>query len=291
MFLKVIVNPTAGAGRSLRVWQRVKESLRRLERPVLRCRTFYPGSPAQARRLARQAAAEGFDAIIVIGGDGTINEVAAGTLENGLPLAIVPAGTGNAFARSLGQVTVPRDLCRALREGRIRRLDVGTVGNRVFVNMAGIGFDSEVLRGFRRNRLVRGIPGYVMTGLQMLPVFRPPCVSIAMPGARLTARTTLVAICNGPYYGGGLKMAPHADMTDGLLDICVMEHLTAAEVFAMWSALYSGQHVRHPKVKILRAAEFRLESETPLQYHCDGDLAGYTPCAVRVLPQALPVIA
>jgi len=291
LYLKVIVNPTAGAGRAVRVWRRVEASLRRLVRPAVRCRAFYPGSPDQARGLARQAAAEGFDALLVIGGDGTINEVAAGALESGLPLAVVPAGTGNACARSLGQVLVPRDLCRSLQAGRIRQIDVGTIGDRVFVNMAGIGFDSEVLQGFRHNRIVRGIPGYVVTGLQKLPSYRAPRVSIATAGASLTVRTTLVAICNGPYYGGGLRMVPQADMTDGLLDICVMENLTAAEVFAMWSALYSGQHVRHPKVRFLRDTEFRLESEVPLLYHCDGDLTGYTPCTVRVLPRALQVIA
>lgn len=291
MYLKVIVNPTAGSGRALRVWRRVEESLRRLSRPPIRCRAFFPAGPEQARSLARQAAAEGFEVLLVIGGDGTINEVAAGALENGLPLAVVPAGTGNAFARSLGQVLVPRDLCRALQEGKVRHLDVGTIGNRVFVNMAGIGFNSEVLEGFRQNRVVRGIPGYVVTGLRKLPAFRAPRISIATAGARLTARTTLVAICNGPYYGGGLRMAPQADMADGLLDICVMENLSAAEIFGIWSALYSGQHAGHPKVKFLRAAEIRLESETPLLYHCDGDLTGYTPCTVRVLPRALPVIA
>ncbi len=287
MYYKAVINPAAGAGRGLRVWRRLEAAFGLAQ---IDCRPHYSRSPEHSRLLAQSAAAEGYDAVVAVGGDGTINDAAAGTIGTGLPLAVVPAGTGNAYAHSLGQSAATDAVCRSLLNGQVRRLDVGQAGERIFVNMAGIGFDADVLQAFKRRRIVRGIPGYLLAGLQTMPEYRPPQVTLSTPAGTVSAQATVVAICNGPYYGGKLFMAPQADMTDGLLDICILDNLTRAEYFAIWYQLFSGRHVRHPKVKMLRAATITLESDRPVRYHCDGDLTGVTPCVIRVRPQALKVI-
>ena len=290
MNIKVILNPKAGKGRAVHIWEMTNRLLKALSKKGFSGTGHHSLAPEHTRDLAGQADAEGYDAVMVIGGDGTVGDAAWGCLEHRLPLIVIPAGTGNACARSLGLSSKQDDLKQLLLQGEVSELDAGMIGNSFFINMAGIGFDADVLERYHHTGWARGIPGYIAVGLGMLRSYRPLSVTLTCDGHVHSSLAAMVGVCNGPYYGGGLQMAPHASMQDGRLDICVLENLSAADYITIWQKLYAGEHVRHPKVKLFQAEHMLIESESTLKYHRDGDLAGVTPCEVRVLPKALRVM-
>ncbi len=290
MNIKVIMNPKAGKGRALRIWQQTEKLLSALPKGQLAWTCYHSRGPEQTCELSGQAEQDGFDAVMVVGGDGTVGDAARGCLEHRLPLIIVPAGTGNACARSLGLSNTRDALTQLLRDGEIVDLDAGMIGNAFFLNMAGVGFDADVLNQYKKSGWARGIPGYIGVGLGMLNSYQAAKLTITDDRGTQTCQAAMVAVCNGPYYGGGLLMAPQANMQDGLLDICLLEDLAPKDYLAIWQGLYTGRHLRHPKVRVFQTSRLVVESDQPLRYHRDGDLAGSTPCEIRVLSGAIRVL-
>jgi diacylglycerol kinase (ATP) len=287
-----IVNPTAGHGRALQTWRRV-EVLAQAAGP------YGIKITQQARHgeaLAREAVAEGYDRVIVLGGDGTVNEVIQGLVHTPVPLAVIPTGTGNDWVRTAG---VPRDLERALAiayRGRVARHDVGLVtGQRYFMNIAGVGFDAEVSRLLNDNaKLLKLVPGTLPTLLSIVGTlfrFRGARMTCDIDGERVEApRLFLMAVGLNQYYGGGMQILPQAVPDDGYFDLAWADDLPIASLPGLMGKIYKGQHLDHPKVQIRRAKQVRIESAQPVSYHLDGDVAGTTPVEFTLIPQALSVM-
>jgi YegS/Rv2252/BmrU family lipid kinase len=304
----VVHNPTAGGGRAGRLAPQVVERLAGDGVEVDQHRTL---SLEDARLAACQAAGE-VDAVVAIGGDGTVGACAAGLADAGVSggsggppgwspggsgvraaLAVIPAGGGNDAARSLG---LPADdpLAAAGMLTRLRRrpADLATVGGRAYLNVAGAGFDSEVNRlANQRLRWARGRPRYVGAVLAELVLGRMASFELALDGQPERLSGWLVAVANGPSYGGGMLVAPRASLADGLLEVVVIGTIGKLEFLRTFPKVFSGRHVDHPAVAVHRAARVDLAADRPLAVYADGEPAGTLPATFEVRPAAVTVLA
>lgn len=277
--------------------------------------------PAIDWRIGMPAAADEVDVALLFGGDGTIHRHLSQLVKLGLPVLIVPAGSGNDFARTLGLHRVRDALVAWQRfcagQGNVRAIDLGVVTplesaalapqdstrNPVlgtgyyFCSVAGVGLDSEVAR--RANHLprwLRGHGGYALTLAPTIFRFAPLPMKIFTPddagswAPRSDQPTLLAAFANTSTYGGGMKIAPRARMDDGQLDVCVIGGVDPFKLACMFPTVYFGRHLRIREVDYFQAARLRVETETPLDVYADGEYVCRTPVEVSVEPGALNVI-
>jgi diacylglycerol kinase (ATP) len=243
---------------------------------------------ADAAARARAAVSAGVDVLAALGGDGLVNLAAQVVVGTDVPLAVVPAGTGNDAARMLG-VTDARQAAEVVLRARRRRLDVGRVGARVFLNVLSSGFDSRVTA--RANALTwpRGAARYPLAVLAELRVLAAVPYELELDGEVLHLPAMLVAVGNGPAYGGGMRVCPDADPTDGLLDVTVLTPLPRARFVRLFPSVYRGAHVGRPEVLSLRARRVRLSAPGQSAY-ADGEPLGPLPVEVEVVSAALTAL-
>ena len=246
------------------------------------------------------------DAILIFGGDGTVHRHLPALVRLQLPVLIVPAGSGNDFARAL-KLRSPKDSLRAWRDfesGKLQAqaIDLGVVTSSAapehghyFCCVAGIGLDSAVAR--RANempRWLRGHGGYVLALLPLLaklPAF--PLRLTQFNSADLAESegcTLLAAFANTQFYGDGMRIAPEADFTDGKLDICRISTLSPLKLFCMFPTVYFGRHLRVPEVEYARAERVVVETDSPREIYADGEFVCETPVEISVAAKVLPVI-
>lgn len=242
----------------------------------------------------------GADVALILGGDGTLNRHLPGLIENRIRVLVVPRGSGNDFAGALG-IRTPRQALETWHrflagKGKLRDLDAGLIvaqgqGPRLFSTVAGLGLGAEANR--RANRMpprLRRNGGYVLAALRALPGFRAPLVRITSAACSLEEEATLVAWGNTARYGGGVPITPEADPGDGLLDMCFVRRMAAPRLLLHLPSVLTGRHTRLPQVAYVKAEEFEVECEPPVELHADGEPAGRTPVVIRVLRGVLPVV-
>ena len=293
--LLVIVNPTAGGGRAARLVPWLRERLAR--RPD--ARLVVTRRAGEAEELAGEASAAGVDRVVAVGGDGTVQEVANGVVEGGgaATVGIVPVGSGNDLARSLG---LPRDPAAAwtVAIGRGERavdLLLATGGDgrrRWFGSAGGIGFDAQVAAAMAtRAGWQRGQVGYLLTTLAELRRFSNRRVEITLDGATLSRQVLFVAIANGEYYGGGMRIAPGAAVDDGRFDLCVVGDVSRLTALRQLANLYRGTHVDHPQVDMHRGSSVAIDGDAATLVHLDGEPFGTLPLRVELHPGRITVAA
>jgi len=257
--------------------------------------------------LGLPAAGEQADVILLFGGDGTIHRHLSGLVRLALPVLVVPAGSGNDFARAVGLRSV-RDSLKVWQtfcSGSVcvRTIDLGVITHRVeespryFSCVAGVGLDGEVAR--RANRLprwLRGNGGYVLSLLPTIFQFAPFRLKIMKSNEDATwatisnQPTLLAAFANTPVYGGGMKIAPEAKMDDGLLDVCVVGGVDPFKLFCMFPTVYAGRHLKIREVAYFHAPRVQVETEYPLDVYADGEYVCQTPVEVGIEPGALKIV-
>jgi diacylglycerol kinase (ATP) len=293
----VIHNPTAGRGAAARVWERIEPVLReagvRYERAVTE-------APRHAEALAERAAGDGWDAIVAVGGDGTVQQAAAGLMQaaNGgptLPLGIIGVGSGNDFIKLLDlPQQQPEAATRRLLQSHPRSVDIGRVGERYFTNGVGIGFDAQVAIQASRIRYLRGLPLYGLALLKVLRALRTPHMRITLDGETvIDRRLTLATIGNGGCHGGGFWICPDARTDDGLFDVCVADAMSPPQLLRLVPRVMRGTHVRMPEVHVHRARHVHITSPDPLPVHADGEILGDAvhELELELLPGRLTVLA
>jgi len=296
----LIVNPVAGAGRT---GKKLPQILSLLKSIGLRFEHELTEAPGHARELAKLAAKKGHELVVSIGGDGTINEVVNGLYEadsiTNVTLGIISTGTGHDYIRTIG---IPRSYpkaCQILMNPKRRTVDVGVVefknGNqidrRLFVNLAGIGFDAEMVKATTQKvKALRSTASYLTGLLRTLLSYRNKGVSIAIDGEAQDAKVCTVLMCNGKYGGGGMFPAPEADLNDGLLDVLVIGDLSKPDLLWSLPRVYKGTHLTHPKVQLKKAREIEIRSNEPLALQADGELLGELPARFYVMPATLNII-
>jgi diacylglycerol kinase (ATP) len=290
------VNPAAGRGRAARLLPQIRAILAGAGVHDIRLTT----APGDERRLARDAAAEGIDTIIALGGDGTWGNAARGMLESGRDarLALLAAGTGNDFAYTLG---LPVDNLAAMVGAAVadqeRRLDMGQVNDLPFLNVAGVGIEAAVLEASQRVRLLRGPLVYVATAIPKLHTFRAMSASVTVDGATEVpndpAPTPWLAIVasNGPRFGGGFRIAPGASPFDGQLDLVTVRDAGRLRRATLFVRARRGTHLGQPEVSHRRFRSAVLRCAEPPLLDVDGELVRTTTTRfeIRCLPQVLRV--
>lgn len=286
----VIVNPIAGGGRAARLLPLLRAHAAAAEMEIA-----VTTRARQGEELAASAAGR-FERIVAVGGDGTVQEVLNGVTASAQrpAVGIVPAGSGNDLARALALPGSARAALRVALHGVARQTDLaeardGTGRRRLFAAAGGTGFDAQVAHLMTGQTAVRrsGRLGYLLTALGELRRYRGADVELCwndMAGAeeRLQLRAFMVAVANGAYYGGGMRIAPAAAVDDAALDLCIVADLAPLAALGQIPALYRGRHVRHPAVRMARATTVTLDGDAPV--HLDGEPFGRLPLSVRVLP-------
>lgn len=290
-------NPAAGKGRALRDRDAIRTALEKAGATGTFVSTERAG---HGITLAEEAARDGAEAVVAIGGDGTVNEVVNGLLrvpEGRRPaFGVVPDGTGNDFGFLLG--LRPGDLdgaSRVIAAGATRVLDAGDVNGHFFANSVGLGFDGEVAATAASVRYLKGFPAYLWSVFAVLARWENFELTMTADGRTISGRALLAAVANGPRSGGGFLLAPGAKPDDGVFDVCRLGDLGKLEALRHLPKALDGSHTGLPWVTILRAREVVLASDRPLTAHVDGNLATGVahpePLRIRILPRALRVLA
>jgi YegS/Rv2252/BmrU family lipid kinase len=285
MRVTIIANPKAGHGRTAGAAQQAASVFADAGWTTTIAFTTAAGA---ACALAREAAAEA-DLVLACGGDGTLSEVINGLLDTGTPGGLIPAGTGNDFARTIGLPHDPQQAARQLLEGSPQPVDLLEVvgGDRVAINVIGVGFDAAVAR--RMNEQTRGgILAYLSAVMWELTTLRPTKVRLRVDDREWEGEALLVAVANAQSYGAGMRIAPQASIRDGLLDVVLVRRMSRLRFLRCLPQVFRGAHTCLPEVEIWRGREVRIETDPPGPVLVDGDLHGETPLAVRVLPERLP---
>jgi YegS/Rv2252/BmrU family lipid kinase len=257
----------------------------------------WTGAPGDAARLSRQIAASGqVDAILVAGGDGTVNEVATGIMSaapgDRPAIGIVPMGTCNILANELGLLNLEHsELRAALQSGATRSIDVGRVADRCFVLMAGYGFDAATVRQvILPIKGVIGAPAYVLSAIATLAAYQPSRIVLRFDDDVVETQAFMVLVANVSSYAyQQMKLAPFASPDDGWLDICVFEKAPAAKMgfVNQFFLMMASRHLGDPRVRYYRARKIAIESEPPMPGQLDGEAFGETPTTITLDPKAL----
>ena len=233
---------------------------------------------------------KGMKGVIVAGGDGTLNRATRGLLACGLPLGVVPLGTANDFARTLGLPTETEAALEVILAGNTREVDVGEVNGHVYLNVASVGFSATIACELTHEAKQRwGVLGYALTTLKTLAKARPFGATLICDGEVRHVRTLQVAVGNGIFYGGGLKIAEDAAPDDGRLDTYSLELAHVSELLALWPMLKTGTHAAWPTVQTASGAQVELYTRRPQPVNADGELVTQTPAVFKVRPRALRV--
>jgi diacylglycerol kinase (ATP) len=282
-----IINPVSGTGR-----QRLAERLigEELDTSRYQHSVVYTKEPLHATGLSRKAAEEGTDIVVAVGGDGTVNEVAAGVAETGTALAILPSGSGNGLARHLG---IPINLKRAIgviNKGRIVPIDTATVNGEIFVNLAGVGFDASVAKKFARAGK-RGFSTYVRVTATAYRQYEPKQYTLEVDGKVIRRRALLISFANSSQFGNNTSIDPAASIDDGLIDVCIVGKMPFWKLFFLAPLLFMKLFDRTRYIEIIRAKEVVLRRKKGKNIHLDGDPKTMgKELTVRVNPLSLRVV-
>jgi diacylglycerol kinase (ATP) len=288
----MVVHPASGLGRAGRIADTVAQRLRGAVDDLV---TVAASTVEESRRLMDRAHDVALDLLVVVGGDGSAHQGVQFCADSGVALAVIPAGTGNDLARTLG---APKDplaatdaLVAAIKAGERTKIDLGRVaGGPWFAGVLCAGFDSAVNERANRMRWPAGPRRYDLAILAELAKLRPGRLCIVEDGTRTELDATQIAVGNIPHYGGGIPICPDADPTDGLFDVTLVGRASRFDLIKMLPGLRTGNHVHHPIVTTSRAREVRLGEANGWIAYADGERIGPLPVEVSCVPEALTVV-
>jgi diacylglycerol kinase (ATP) len=311
MKIGVVLNPVAGAGKAARLWPQFESEIQRQLGAFTLMKT---AQPEDAALFAQKMAEQGYDLVIASGGDGTISETVDGLLKSGrktgaLPrLAILPCGTGSDFARSLGLSGPAGELVSKIANGKAREIDAGRVtfvddegrpAMRHFINIASLGLSGPTSRAVNRAKRSGKASGqllFMWHTVRELIRYKFQNVRITVDDAPpIEARIAVVAAANGRFFGGGMMIAPDAELDDGMFDLVIFRGAAKLSLIKDMRLLYNGSHINHPAVTILRGRRITVEPDgdpalNSAQLDIDGESAGAVPATFEVLPKAIRLI-
>jgi len=299
-YAQLIVNPVAGAGRTAKKWPQIMALLKSIG---LHFEYVLTEAPGHARELAKSAAKRGYELVVSVGGDGTVNEVVNGLYDAGyiadVMLGIISTGTGRDYIRTIGIPRAYQEACQRLMSPRKLTVDVGVIEyisdgqmvKRLFVNFAGLGFDAEIVKATTQKfKALSNTAAYLMGLLITLLFYKNKEISLIVDGEATERKVCTVLMNNGKYGGGGMLAAPDADLTDGLLDVLIIGDMSKPDLLWSLPRVYKGTHLTHPKVTMKKGREIEIRSAESLALQADGELLGELPARFYVLPAALNIV-
>ena len=302
---QVIVNPESDKGRTRKRWEQIKEALKTLLKEF---KYEFTEKPFQATEISRTAIKEGTELIVGVGGDGTVNEIANGFYENqkiinpNTALGIVPSGTGCDFIRSLN---IPLNLKKALKVmtqapsawidiGRVRfKSHEGKDQERFFLNVADFGIGGEVAKKVNEDRMRRKASSYLRCLISTFITYKNKKLRIRIDDKDIPVEEYLVGtVSNGRIFGKGMKIAPQAELDDGLFDIVLVKGMKILEFFSNVWKIYTGSHLSHPKINLIRGRKVEVYpelDEKDVLIELDGEQLGQLPAVFEIVPRSFLV--
>ncbi len=282
----LLVNPSAGGGRAKGLVPQIEAEMRSrgLAHRVVLTRGVEHG------RDEALAAAQAGETPVVVSGDGLIGQVGGALAGGGATMGVIPGGRGNDFARVAGIPTEVGEAVAALEAGYVREVDVGQCGGGRFLCIASLGFDSDANRIANDAKLVRGNLVYAYAAVRALIAWKPARFDLELDGRPVTVTGYSVAVANSKAYGGGMFIAPGAELDDGLLDVVTSGTVSKLRFLANLPKVFKGTHVDEPEVTVEQAREVKIAADRPFTVYADGDPIAELPATVTLMPRALRVI-
>lgn len=276
----VIVNPIAGPGRARSIGACVA-----LAQSVFAAHNYdadvrVTAGPNDANRFADAAVAEGADVVVAWGGDGTVNGVAAGVAGTGIPLAIIPGGSGNGLARDLGIPFNAADAMTIAAAGQVKAIDAGDLHGSLFFNVAGIGLDARIAGRLATEGHRRGLMGYVLATVAELRSYEACAYSLSnvtdadgksLSGDIVDRHAMFIALANSRQYGSGAQIAPRALLDDGQMEVVIVEPMSALQIAKQLPAFFGGRLQEGRGIVMRSAASMDISCATPIPFHVDGE--------------------
>ncbi|MBC8532088.1 diacylglycerol/lipid kinase family protein [Gehongia tenuis] len=283
----IIVNPAAGRGKAVNAALKAAELLKSQGAEYQLVYTQYP---KHAGELARRAAQEGCRSILSVGGDGTLQEVVSGCVHEDVTVGAIPGGTGNDFIRALSIKNDVELATKIVLEGHSRRVDVGIFAENAILNVAGCGFDVEVLQYARRFRKVLGKLGYVAGAVCTIFThgYRP--LTVRLDDEEFTCEPLMVTAANGNFFGGGMRLAPNAEVDDGLFDVCVIDRVPRYVIPLLLPSFINGSYIKTKYVRTYRSSKVELIREN-MDLNVDGEIIRTSAARIALEKQALSFYA
>jgi len=301
---QVIVNPVSDQGKTQKRWSQIKEALRYFLKEY---KYEFTEKPQQATEISRSAIKDGSELIVGVGGDGTINEIANGFFEGrniinqDAVLGILPSGTGCDFSRSLN---IPKGLKKALEiitRPKYHKVDIGRIcfrghdnmeQERLFLNVTDFGIGGEVIDHMNSNRKKHKTASYFISLATTFMNYSSKRLRIRVDGKDIPVDDYMIgAVANGRIFGKGMKIAPDAELNDGLFDLILINKMTKLEFIRNVIKLYRGTHLSHPKVRVFRGKTIEAipEGDQKVLIEVDGEQLGKLPAIFEIMPQSIPI--
>jgi YegS/Rv2252/BmrU family lipid kinase len=299
----VIVNPNAGNGRGAKDWDKITELL---NQENISYTVYFTERKGHAIELTLDAIEAGFRKIITVGGDGTLNEVLNGVFSNkscpttDIVLSLIPVGTGNDWGRMFG---IPLDYAKAVKiivnnkrmlhdVGRISFFNGYEKNIRYFINIAGLGFESVVVKktNYQKDNGHGGKLIYFYNLLTSLMSYKNTSAQIIIDGKTIQANVFSINIGNGRYCGGGMRQTPDAIPDDGLLDVTVINGMGKFEIVRNLKILYDGTILSHPKIEGYKCRNIEVVSDSVMYVEADGESLGHTPAEFTIIPSGVNIV-
>ena len=286
----LIANRTSGSGSAGAYIDRVKKLLDARGADFAIRETQYPG---HATELAKAAVDEGFDVIVAVGGDGTLRETAMSVVHTDRILGLLPCGTGNDYARALGIPTDAETAVDILLNGENKIVDAGQANDQIFFNIAGFGFDVDVLDYTEefKPKCRNGETAYRLGLLKALFGLKLRKTTLTFPDGTMEKNVLMAAAGVGTHFGGGMNVLPESDMSDGLLDVCIAHDVTRLKLLKLFPRFNKGRHIGMPVITYKKTTEVTVVCDPVSRIEVDGERMDGTPVTFRVLPGALTVRA
>jgi YegS/Rv2252/BmrU family lipid kinase len=286
----IIINPAAGNGQSKNYISSIKE---KFEESNIDYQIKISNRVGNVTELAMNGVRDGFNEIVAVGGDGTVIELLNGIVGTDTKLGIIPAGTGNDFVRSIG---IKYDFLEALDvviNGNYNLIDVGEVNDKYFLNVVSFGIDGEVVKTMEKiKNVVTGPAAYYVSSIKAIATYKPVKISITIDGIEYNRKAYLVAIGNGKYFGGGMKITPSANVSSGDFEICLINNLPRINLMRLLSKASTGKHIDQKGVEIFRGKEITIRAITDhIAVNADGNLIGPAPAKIIISKNKLKILS
>jgi len=268
MSILFIVNPKAGNGKALKVSEKIQERMKFLKKDY---EIAYTKGPEDAITIAREASSF-FNKIVSVGGDGTLNEVINGIAGSRAILGVIPAGTGNDFAKTIYSSLNIDDILKTIIDGEVKSIDIGKCNNKYFINIASAGIDAEIAHRVQRvKKLLPGKLAYLNTLLKTLVTYKGINFNIKLDDVSFRANTLLITASNGKFYGGGMIPTPDADIKDGYFDVCHIKNLSKIKIIALLYKFLKGTHIQIKEVTIFKTKRLSIQANKNFIVNIDGE--------------------
>ena len=284
-----IVNPIAGKGKAKKTIPIIKEIMESNNRNYQIKVTKKAGD---GQLFAREASIENiFTTIVSVGGDGTLHEIVNGMIGGTQKLGIIPAGTGNDFSRSLDIPFDVEDAIKTLVNGKVISIDLGRLEDRYFINFSSIGLDALIAEEANKiKRYFSSTYSYIMGVVKALGKFRGIKVELIIDDKKYNGEIMLVAVCNGAYYGGGMNIAPCAEVSDGQFDICVVKKMPKLKLLFLFPTIFKGKHIKYDEVELYRGKSVQIFSGEKIYMSADGEAIYSGTTKFEIMHNKLKVI-